>query len=42
VADALRAGWTTAQVFDAARSIPWFLAQIADLARGGSARQGRF
>jgi carbamoyl-phosphate synthase large subunit len=31
VADAFRAGWTLAQVFDATRIDPWFLSQIEDL-----------
>src|SRR5580698_2693297 len=33
VADAFRAGWTLAQVFEATKIDPWFLAQIADLLR---------
>jgi len=33
VADAFRAGWTLAQVFDATKIDPWFLAQIEDLLR---------
>jgi carbamoyl-phosphate synthase large subunit len=33
VADAFRAGWTLAQVFDATKIDPWFLAQIQDLMR---------
>ena len=33
VADAFRAGWTRAQVFEATRIDPWFLAQIEDLLR---------
>jgi carbamoyl-phosphate synthase large subunit len=31
VGDAFRAGWTIAQVFDATKIDPWFLAQIEDL-----------
>ncbi len=31
VGDAFRAGWTLAQVFDATKIDPWFLAQIEDL-----------
>ncbi len=33
VADAFRAGWTQAQVFEATKIDPWFLAQIEDLTR---------
>ncbi|MDE2295654.1 MAG: carbamoyl-phosphate synthase large subunit [Gammaproteobacteria bacterium] len=33
VADALRAGWSRAQVFEATGIDPWFLAQIEDLLR---------
>ena len=33
VADAFRAGWTPAQVFDATRIDAWYLAQIQDLVR---------
>ncbi len=33
VADAFRAGWTRAQVFEATRIDPWYLAQIEDLLR---------
>ncbi|MEA3174326.1 MAG: carbamoyl-phosphate synthase large subunit, partial [Gammaproteobacteria bacterium] len=33
VADAFRAGWTLAQVFDATKIDPWFLSQIEDLLR---------
>ncbi len=33
VADAFRAGWTRAQVFEATGIDPWFLAQIEDLLR---------
>ena len=33
VADAFRAGWTPAQVFDATRIDPWYLAQIQELVR---------
>jgi carbamoyl-phosphate synthase large subunit len=33
VADAFRAGWTMAQVFDATKIDPWFLSQIEDLLR---------
>jgi len=33
VADAFRAGWTPAQVFDATRLAPWYLAQIQELVR---------
>ncbi len=33
VADALRAGWTIKQVFDATAIDPWFLAQVEDLIR---------
>jgi carbamoyl-phosphate synthase large subunit len=33
VADAFRAGWSLAQVFDATKIDPWFLSQIEDLLR---------
>src|SRR6202044_3320804 len=33
VADAFRAGWTLAQVFQATKKNPWFLSQIEDLLR---------
>ncbi|MEP6886338.1 MAG: carbamoyl-phosphate synthase large subunit, partial [Gammaproteobacteria bacterium] len=33
VADAFRAGWSLAQVFEATKIDPWFLAQIEDLVR---------
>ncbi|HMD72242.1 MAG TPA: carbamoyl-phosphate synthase large subunit, partial [Steroidobacteraceae bacterium] len=33
VADAFRAGWTRAQVYEATRIDPWYLAQIEDLLR---------
>ncbi len=42
VADAFRAGWSAAQVFDATKIDPWFLAQIEDLVReeAALAKQG--
>ena len=41
VADAFRAGWTRAQVFEATHIDPWFLAQIEDLVREEALLRGQ-